>query len=78
MYMMLGLFPYYGPYYGLQCTVAVDAHSKWPEVCVMNSTTAGRTVAVLREMFAHYGIPCQVVSDNGPQFISEEFRHPTE
>ena len=76
--MMLGLFPYYGLYYGLQCTVAVDTHSKWPEVCVMNSTTASRTVAVLREMFAHYGILCHVVPDNGPQFISEKFRHPTE
>ena len=29
---------------------------------------------VLREMFARYGIPCQMVSDNGPQFISKEFQ----
>ena len=40
--------------------------------CVMNSTTAVRTIAALRNMFAHYGIPEQLVSDNGPQFISEE------
>ena len=50
--------------------IAVDADSKWPEVCVMDSITAGRTVAVLREMFACYGILYQVVFDNGPQFIS--------
>ena len=64
-----------GPVAGRMLFIAVDAHSKWPEVCVMNSTTAGRTVAVLREMFARNGILCQVVFDNGPQFISEEFQH---
>ena len=64
-----------GPVAGKMLFIAVDAHSKWPEVCVMNSPTAARTVAVLREMFARYGILCQVVSDNGPQFISEEFQH---
>ena len=59
-----------GPVAGRMLFIAVDAHSKWPEVCVMNSTTAGSTIAVLREIFTHYGIPCRVVSDNGPQFIS--------
>ena len=47
-----------GPVAGRMLFIAVDAHSKWPEVCVMNSTTAGQTVAVLREMFARNGIPC--------------------
>ena len=53
--------------------VLVDAHSKWPEVVVMNSTTAAKTIIVLREMFSRYGLPKQLVSDNGPQFVSEEF-----
>ena len=51
----------------------VDAHSKWPEVHYMSSTTAAKTIQVLRTMFARYGIPEQLVSDNGPQFVSEEF-----
>ena len=28
---------------------------------------------VLRQMFAAYGLPDQIVSDNGPQFISDDF-----
>lgn len=54
--------------------VLVDAYSKRPEVTVMpNSTTATKTIEVLRHWFARYGLPVQLVSDNGPQFISEEF-----
>ena len=30
-------------------------------------------ITILRELFVKYGIPVQCVSDNGPQFRSEEF-----
>lgn len=40
----------------------------------MTSTTASKTIAVLRHLFAAYGLPEQVVSDNGPQFTSGEFK----
>ena len=55
---------------------AVDAHSKWPEVIIVNRTTSAKTVAVLGEKFARNGLPLQLqlVSDNGPQFCSEEFQ----
>ena len=53
--------------------VVIDAHSKWPEVKMMQSTTSQRTIEVLRELFSSYGLPEQVVSDNGPQFVSAEF-----
>lgn len=62
-----------GPIQGKMMLVVVDAHSKWPEVITLNSTTAARTIAALREMFARFGIPKQLVSDNGPQFTSQEF-----
>ena len=53
--------------------VLVDAHSKWPEVVEMQTTTAEKTIQVMRGMFAAYGLPEQVVSDNGSQFTSQEF-----
>ena len=49
----------------------MDAHSKWPEVKIMQSTTAERTVEELGEIFSDKGLPEQIVSDNGPQFTSE-------
>ena len=39
----------------------------------MSSTTASRTEDELRKLFSSYGLPEQIVSDNGPQFVSEEF-----
>ncbi|KAI4899548.1 hypothetical protein NFI96_026864 [Prochilodus magdalenae] len=62
-----------GPFEGRMFFVAVDAHSKWPEVCLMDSTTASKTIQVLRSMFSRYGLPEVLVSDNGPQFVSDEF-----
>ena len=53
--------------------IVTDAHPKWPEVQVMTTTTASKTIEVLREMFARDGIPEYLVSDNGPQFVSAEF-----
>ena len=54
--------------------VVIDAHSKWPEIFVMENTTADVTVSTLRSLFARMGLPDQIVSDNGPQFTSDTFR----
>nr|XP_024658736.1 uncharacterized protein K02A2.6-like [Maylandia zebra] len=63
-----------GPFESHMYLVVVDAHSKWPEVHIMDSTTVGKTIQVLRGLFSRHGIPHVLVSDNGPQFCSEEFR----
>ena len=39
----------------------------------MKSTTATATIQELRRLFSSYGLPEQLVSDNGPQFVSAEF-----
>ena len=54
--------------------LVVDAHSKWPEVVKMNWTTATKTVEELRKLFTIHSSPEQLVSDNEPQFVAEEFR----
>ena len=36
------------------------------------TTSTPVSIAALRNMFAHYGIPEQLVSENGSQFLSEE------
>ena len=64
-----------GPFLGKTFLVTVDAHSKWPEVAIMSSTTTESTIEVLRSLFARFGLPEQLVSDNGPQFTSEQFQH---
>ena len=56
------------------CLIAVDARSKWPEVQVVKTTTALKTVDVLRQIFGQSGVPKLIVSDNGPQFTSEQFQ----
>ena len=63
-----------GPFQNSMFLVVVDAHSKWPEVIPLSSTTTSKTIEVLRDLFARFGIPEQIVSDNGPQFASEEFQ----
>ena len=63
-----------GPFQGTTYLVIVDAHSKWPEVYDMRSnTTSQNTITLLRHVFATFGLPLQLVSDNGPQFTSAEF-----
>ncbi len=53
--------------------VVIDSHSKWLEVVPMSSITSSLTIDALRGLFAAYGIPEEVVSDNGPQLVSTEF-----
>ena len=63
-----------GPFEGHMWLIVIDACSKWPEVIAMTSTTAEKTINALKSLFSRYGIPDHVVSDNGPQFVAEEFK----
>ena len=62
-----------GPFQGVTFLLAIDAYSKWPEVRFMKSTTALKTLEVLRDWFSSHGIPHRLVTNNGPQFVAQEF-----
>lgn len=62
-----------GPIEGHTFLVVVDACSKWIEAVRMKNTNARAVISVFRDMWARFGLPKQVVSDNGPPFTSAEF-----
>ena len=53
--------------------LTVDAYSHFPEVALLSSETSKCVITHLKELFARYGIP-DVISDNGTQFASAEFK----
>ncbi|XP_037504904.1 uncharacterized protein K02A2.6-like [Rhipicephalus sanguineus] len=63
-----------GPLLGRTYLVVVDAHTKWVEVRHVTQATSAVVIDVLRSIFATFGIPRKVVSDNGKAFISNEIR----
>ena len=54
--------------------IIVDSHSKWIETFAMENATSAATLRYLRQVIAQFGIPETVVSDNGTQFVSDEFK----
>ena len=62
-----------GPFQKKMFMLVVDAHSKWPEIVKVPSTTASKTIEELRKLFSAHGLPEQVVTQNGQQFIADEF-----
>lgn len=62
-----------GPSNNLYFLVIVDAFSKWPEIIPMKEISTSSTIAILNRLFAQFGVPDMLVSDNGCQFTSAEF-----
>ena len=64
---------YAGPFLGKVFLVVIDAHSKWIEAICTPSSTSDMVIQELRTLFAQFGLPDTIVTDNGSCFVSEEF-----
>ena len=53
-------------------------YSGYFEVDLITSMTSAFLIKKLKAHFSRYGIPVKFLSDNGPQFLSEEFTRFTE
>jgi hypothetical protein len=63
--------PWFGKYYAL---VVEDAFSKYPEVFITTSASSHFTKQALRRLFARYGVPQVLVSDNGTHFTADHLQ----
>lgn len=62
-----------GPFLNHMFLVIIDAGSKWIEVFPMQSSTAKVTIQHLKTLFAQFGLPDIIATDNGPCFVSSKF-----
>ena len=66
----LDIFEIAGKHY----LTVVDYYSNFIEIDLLTTMTTARVVTFLKKHFARYGIPRMIVSDGGPQFVSQEFQ----
>ena len=57
-----------------QYLVISDYYSRFLEILHLPSATSAQVINKLKTVFARFGIPDEVVSDNGPQFSCAEFQ----
>ncbi|CAG9560835.1 unnamed protein product [Danaus chrysippus] len=62
-----------GPFQDKIYLILIDARTKWIEVYPVPSTAARYTLNKLEEVFVRWGLPKQMVTDNGPPFTSTDF-----
>ena len=51
----------------------VDYYSRYVEVQTLSTTTSAIIIKALKAIFSRHGIPTTLVSENGPQYSSQEF-----
>ena len=59
---------------GQNYLVMRDYYSRYLEIIHLKSTTAPAIIVKMKNIFARWGIPQELVSDNGPQFSAREFQ----
>ena len=59
---------------GIPYLLSVDYYSKWIVVTKLDYTRSRDIMKTMYEQFANFGVPEEVISDNGPQFACADFR----
>ena len=59
---------------GHQYLLLVDYYSGFIEVSMLHNTRSSQIITHCKSHFSRYGIPNLLITDNGPQFSSDEFR----
>lgn len=59
---------------GRNYLLIIDAHSKWPEIFITKDQTSQTVMTVLDSLFARYGLPLAVVSDNQTSFVGRDIQ----
>lgn len=59
---------------GEEYMVVVDYYSRYFELDRLHSTTSGSVIRKIKAVFARHGVPEKLISDNGPQYSSQEFK----
>ena len=54
--------------------VFVDYYSRWLEIASMGNITSDTTIGRLKNIFARYGVPATLMTDEGTQFTSASFQ----
>ena len=63
-----------GPMEDIYYLIVVDSYRKWLEVLWCKRPTIGVAITFLHELFARFGAVDCLVSDNGRQFTSSDFK----
>ncbi|XP_046554151.1 uncharacterized protein K02A2.6-like [Haliotis rubra] len=59
---------------GQNFLVVTDYFSRFIEIAHLTNISSQQVIGKMKAMFARWGIPGEVLSDNGTQFLSEEFK----
>ncbi len=54
--------------------VAVDKFTKWIEAKPIKNLDAGTAISFIRELIFRYGVPHSIITDNGSNFDSDQFK----
>ncbi|KAK7105707.1 hypothetical protein V1264_012941 [Littorina saxatilis] len=60
---------------GHNLVVIVDYFTRYFEVMIVKTVTSEQIIKGLEQIFARHGLPHSLRSDNGPQFVSDEFEN---